>query len=48
LTLSEIWDAEVVPMLEEPPGLLAVTVLEELQRRCPMRIVNSRRRRARS
>jgi hypothetical protein len=48
LTLSEIWDAEVVPMLEGAPGLMALTVLEELQRRYPMRIVNSRRRRARS
>jgi len=33
--LSQVWDAEVVPMLEGAPALMAVTVLEELQRRHP-------------
>ena len=33
--LSEVWTTEVVPMLEAAPGLMAVTVLEELQRRYP-------------
>ena len=33
--LSEVWDAEVVPMLSGAPTLMAVTVLEELQRRHP-------------
>ena len=35
--LGEVWDAEVVPLLESTPGLMAVTVLEELQRRQPAR-----------
>lgn len=35
--LTEVWIAEVVPMLEAAPGLMAVTVLEELQRRYPQR-----------
>ena len=39
--LSQIWDAEVVPMLESAPGLMAVTLLEELQRRYPMRVDES-------
>jgi len=33
--LREVWDAEVVPMLSAAPRLMAVTVLEELQRRHP-------------
>ncbi|HZH07910.1 MAG TPA: IS21 family transposase [Lautropia sp.] len=33
--LGEIWNAEVLPMLEAAPALMAVTVLEELQRRHP-------------
>jgi hypothetical protein len=33
--LSEVWETEVVPMLEGAPTLMAVTVLEELQRRHP-------------
>ncbi|MCZ2104787.1 MAG: IS21 family transposase [Burkholderiales bacterium] len=28
-----VWDAEVVPMLEGAPALMAITILEELQRR---------------
>lgn len=35
--LGEVWEAEVVPMLESAPTLMAVTVLEELQRRHPER-----------
>ncbi len=31
--LAAVWDAEVLPMLRSAPGLAAVTVLEELQRR---------------
>src|SRR3954466_4439779 len=33
--LDEVWDSEVVPLLEGAPALMAVTVLEELQRRHP-------------
>src|SRR6185503_1545654 len=33
--LVEVWDDEVVPLLESAPTLMAVTVLEELQRRHP-------------
>lgn len=39
--LSEVWDAEGVPMLEGAPALMAVTVLEELQRRHPERFGES-------
>lgn len=39
--LAEIWDAEVVPMLEGAPSLMAVTLLEELQRRHPERFGDS-------
>jgi hypothetical protein len=35
--LADVWDAEIVPMLEGAPALMAVTVLEELQRRHPER-----------
>ena len=35
--LDDVWTVEVVPMLESAPGLMAVTVLEELQRRYPQR-----------
>jgi transposase InsO family protein len=35
--LGEVWDTEVVPMLEGAPSLMAVTLLEELQRRHPDR-----------
>ena len=34
--LRGVWDAEVVPMLSGAPTLMAVTVLEELQRRHPL------------
>ena len=33
--LAAVWDTEVVPMLEGAPSLMAVTLLEELQRRYP-------------
>lgn len=33
--LGEVWDAEVIPLLQRDPALNAVTLLEELQRRHP-------------
>jgi len=39
--LAEVWDAEVLPMLEGAPSLMAVTLLEELQRRHPERFDDS-------
>jgi transposase InsO family protein len=39
--LGEVWDGEVVPLLEGAPALMAVTVLEELQRRHPGRFGDS-------
>lgn len=39
--LAKVWDAEVVPMLEGAPSLMAVTLLEELQRRHPARFGDS-------
>jgi transposase InsO family protein len=39
--LLEVWDGEVVPLLEGAPRLMAVTVLEELQRRHPGRFGES-------
>jgi transposase InsO family protein len=39
--LVEVWNAEVLPMLEAAPALMAVTVLEELQRRHPERFDGS-------
>jgi transposase InsO family protein len=39
--LVEVWDDEVVPLLRTAPSLLAVTVLEELQRRHPGRFGES-------
>lgn len=39
--LDEVWDSEVVPLLESAPGLMAVTVLEEVQRRHPGRFGDS-------
>ena len=35
--LADVWEAEIVPMLEGAPALMAVTMLEELQRRHPER-----------
>ena len=35
--LEDVWQSQIVPMLESAPGLMAVTVLEELQRRYPQR-----------
>jgi hypothetical protein len=34
---AEVWEAELVPLLREAPGLTAVTLLEELERRYPGR-----------
>jgi transposase InsO family protein len=39
--LAAVWDADVLPMLEGAPSLMAVTVLEELQRRHPERFPDS-------
>lgn len=39
--LGEVWSDEVVPMLESAPSLMAVTLLEELQRRYPGRFPDS-------
>jgi hypothetical protein len=39
--LIEVWDSEVLPLLERAPTLMAVTVLEELQRRHPGRFGES-------
>jgi transposase InsO family protein len=39
--LAGVWDTEVVPMLEGAPSLMAVTLLEELQRRYPERFGDS-------
>ncbi len=33
--LGQVWDGDVVPLLESTPGLMSVTVLQELQRRHP-------------
>lgn len=33
--LADVWDSEIVPMLNAEPALMAVTILEELQRRHP-------------
>jgi hypothetical protein len=35
--LAEVWDSELVPLLRSAPGLTAVTLLEEIQRRHPGR-----------
>ena len=39
--LVQVWDEEVVPMLQGAPALMAVTVLEELQRRHPERFAHA-------
>ena len=39
--LAAVWDTEVVPILEGAPSLMAVTLLEELQRRHPEQFSNS-------
>lgn len=35
--LAEVWESELVPLLRSAPGLTAVTLLEEMQRRQPGR-----------
>ena len=42
--LADIWDADILPLLEAAPGLKAVTLLEELERRYPDRPWASSRR----
>ena len=42
--LEGIWDGEIVPMLEQAPGLRPVTILRELVRRYPDRIGDGVRR----
>lgn len=42
--LSEVWVSEIVPMLQAEPDLMAVTILEELQRRHPGRLGDSKLR----
>jgi hypothetical protein len=48
---AAVWDAEVVPMLEAAPALMAITILEELQRRhggeTPAALVRTLQRRVR-
>ena len=39
--LAAVWDTEVVPMLEAAPSLMAVTLLQELQRRHPEQFADS-------
>lgn len=41
--LGELFDAEVVPMLKEAPGLRSIGIFEELQRRHPQLAANVRR-----
>ena len=38
--LAQVWEGEIVPLLGSAPGLTAVTLLEELQRRHPGRFGN--------
>ena len=33
--LSQVWDAEIVPLLKAAPGLRAIAVLAEIRRRHP-------------
>jgi hypothetical protein len=35
--LESVWSSEIVPLLQQAPGLTAVTLLEELERRYPER-----------
>ena len=42
--LADIWDSEIVPMLERAPGLRPITILEEMMRRYPGRDFGSSRR----
>lgn len=39
--LGQVWEVEVIPMLESAPALMAITVLEELQRRHPGEFADS-------
>ncbi len=42
--LADVWDADILPLLEAAPGLKPVTLLEELERRYPDRAWASSRR----
>jgi hypothetical protein len=42
--LAGLWDEEIVPLLEETPGLRPISVLEEMQRRHPDRDLTAGRR----
>ena len=42
--LTEIWDSEIVPMLERTPGLRPITIFEEMVHRHPQRGLGSARR----
>ena len=41
---ADVWDTEVEPMLQAAPALMAITVLEELQRRHPGRYAHGQLR----
>jgi hypothetical protein len=34
--LAEVWDAEIVPMLQAMPGIRPITMLHEMQRPHPV------------
>ena len=42
--LTDIWDSEIVPMLERTPDLRPITIFEEMIRRHPERDLGSARR----
>lgn len=42
--LEDVWETDILPMLEGAPGLKAVTIFEELERRYPHQNWASRRR----
>jgi len=42
--LAEVWESEIVPLLERAPGLKAVTILHDLERRFPGRFGDKVRR----
>jgi hypothetical protein len=42
--LAAVWESEIVPLLERAPGLKAVTILHELERRFPGRFGDKVRR----
>lgn len=42
--LAEVWESELVPMLEHQPGLIAITLLEHIQHKYPDQYPDSIRR----